>query len=183
MGGTPANASLWPDADVYVAALGTAAPASVDDPFGAGWDLCGLLDGEAGFVSSREEQVTDLFAWGGTIVRTSRRQFKLSRTFTLLEDNETTRELIWPGSTATEIFVPRPQRILLAFELREGARVQRMISAYQAEVNVDGDVTENETDLTKYPMRAVIYPDPQQVSPVTGAPKLFDRQSTDETSS
>lgn len=183
MAGDPLNASLWGDADVFVGALDAPNPATIDDPFGAGWGLCGLLDGEAGFGHSREEQETDLYAWGGILVRTSRRQFKMSRSFTLLEDNEVTRDLVWPGSSATELFVPRIQRVKLGFELREGAVKERTITSLAAEVKVDADITDNEVDLTKFPMRAVIFPDPNQISEITGAPKLFDRQKTAVSSS
>lgn len=174
MAGNPEMASLWPDADVYTAPLGTALPATVADVFPAGWDLVGLLDGEEGFTHARDESVDDLFAWGGILVRRSRRNFKATVSFTALEDNDVTRDLIWPGSTATSIVVPVPQRILIAFETREGDKVQRLISAYQAEVEVSGDIVDKESDLTKYPLIATIYPD-AAVSP----PELFVRQFDD----
>lgn len=178
MAGNPELASLWPDADVYTAPLGTSLPATVDDDFPAGWDLVGLLDGEEGFAHSREESVEDLFAWGGVLVRRSRRNFKATVKFVALEDNDVTRELIWPGSSATSIVVPTPQRILIAFEAREGAKVQRLISAYQAEVEVDGDIVDNESALTKYGLIATIYPDAGQ-----NPPELFVRQFDDGTGS
>lgn len=181
MAGDPTKAAIWPDADVYVGALDATNPASASNPFNSDWDLVGLLDGETGFGNTREEEVTDLFAWGGTIVRTARRRFKMSRTFTLLEDNYVTRELIWPGSTETQLFVPRPQRIKIAFEVREGQHVQRLISTdIGAEVSVDGDYADTENDLTRYPMRAIIYPDPGTVSLTTGAPLLFIRQDSED---
>jgi hypothetical protein len=184
MAGSPTNASLWPDADVYVGALDATNPTDADTAFDSDWDFVGLLDGDAGFGNSREEEKTDLFAWGGILVRTSRRNFKMSRTFTLLEDNDVTRELIWPGSSATELFVPRPQRIKIAFEVREGDRVQRLISTdVGADVEVDGDYSDTESDLTRYPMRATIYPDPNTVSTVTGAALLFVRQDNAPASS
>lgn len=173
MAGDPSNASLWPDADVYTAPLGTALPSTVDDAFSGDWDLVGLLDGEQGFVHSRDETVNDLFAWGGILVRRSRRNFKATVKFTALEDNEVTRALVWPGSTETSIVVPTPDRILIAFETREGDKVQRLICAYQAEVEVDGDIVDKEDDLTKYPLIATIYPDAS-----ADPPELFVRQAT-----
>jgi hypothetical protein len=179
MAGDPTRASIWPDADVYVAPIDAQNPADALAAFDSAWDLVGLLDGEAGFGFTREEERTDLFAWGGTLVRVSRRNFKMSRTFTLLEDNDVTRELIWPGSTTTELFVPRPQRIKIAFEVREGFKIQRLISSnLGSEVEVDGDYSETEGDLTRYPMRAHIFPDPQTTSEVTNAPLLFYRQES-----
>lgn len=173
MAGDPANSNLWPNADVYVAPLATALPAAVDDDFPVGWDLVGLLDGDAGFSHSRDESVTDLYAWGGVLVRRSRRNLKVQVKFTALEDNAVTRALVWPGSTDSSIVTPAPERILIAFETREGDKITRLISAYQAEVEVDGEIKEGEADLTKYGLVATIYPD-AAVDP----PELFVRQAT-----
>jgi hypothetical protein len=159
MAGDIANAHLWTDADVYIAPLGTTVPADASTAFGVGWELVGLLDGDQGFTQSRSEEVTDHYAWGGILVRTARRNFKLTIGFTALEDNAVTQDLIWPGSSATSLVVPRPAQVLIAFETREGDTVKRLISAEYAEVNVDGDITENETSLTNYPLVATIYPD------------------------
>lgn len=173
MAGDPTNASLWTDADVYVGPLSAPLPATVDDPFSSEWGLVGLLDGDEGFTESRDEDTDDKYAWGGILVRTSRAHFKLTKSFTVLEDNPTTRSLIWPGSTDTQIIVPKPARVLLAFETREGDAVKRLITAQYAEVDLDGDVQENETDLTAYSLVATIFP--------TAGKVLFNRQFTDGT--
>lgn len=174
MSGDPSNATVWPDADVYVGATDAVNPADADTAFGITWDLVGLLDGDAGFVQNRSEDVSDLFAWGGIIVRTTRRNFKQTISFTALEDNEVTRDLIWPGSEPGELVVPRPARIKIAFEMREGDTVKRLISAYEAEVSVNGDINDNETDLTKYELIATIFPDTSE-SPAV----LFIEQKSD----
>ncbi|MEU6768508.1 hypothetical protein ABZ916_39120 [Streptomyces sp. NPDC046853] len=173
MAGDPTNASLWTDADVYVGPLSATNPATVDDPFGVEWGLVGLLDGDEGFAESRDEDKDDKYAWGGILVRTSRSHFKLTKSFTALEDNATTRSLIWPGSSETEIIVPKPGRIKIGFETREGDAVKRLITAQYAEVDLDGDVQENETDLTAYALVATIFP--------TSGKVLFLRQFTDGT--
>lgn len=170
MAGTPANATIWPEADVYVGPTTAVTPATVSTDFSGDWDLVGLLDGEQGFVQSREEDVNDHYAWGGILVRTSRSNFKLTVAFTALEDNDVTRELIWPGSDPGEIIVPRPARIKVAFETREDDVVRRLIAAHEAEVSVDGDITDNETDLTRYTLIATIFPDGDGV--------LFTEQKT-----
>lgn len=159
MAGDPASATIWPDADVYTAPLGTAIPLDASTAFAAAWELVGLLDGDEGFTQSRDEDVSDHYAWGGILVRTSRRNFKLTIGFTALEDNDVVRDLVWPGSAAGQLVVPTPARILIAFETREGAAVRRLISAYQAEVAVDGDITDQEAELTNYPLVATIFPD------------------------
>jgi hypothetical protein len=161
---------LWTDADVYVGPLSATNPATIDDPFGVEWGLVGLLDGDEGYTESRDEDKDDKYAWGGILVRTSRAHFKLTKSFTALEDNETTRSLIWPGSTDTQIIVPRPEQIKMGFETREGGKVKRLITAQYAEVDLDGDVQENETDLTAYSLVATIFP--------TSGKVLFLRQFT-----
>lgn len=170
MAGDPTNASLWTDADVYVGPLTAVNPATIDDPFPAEWGLVGLLDGDEGFTESRDEDVDDKYAWGGILVRTSRAHFKLTKGFTALEDNQTTRSLIWPGSSDTQIIVPKPERVKVAFETREGDTIKRLITAQYAEISLDGDVTENETDLTTYTLVATIFP--------TSGKVLFLRQFT-----
>lgn len=173
MAGNPDNASLWAEADVYVTPdLDAEVPESIDDPFPSDWGLVGLLSGEDGFVTSREEDKSDHFAWGGILVRTSRRNFKLTRKFSALEDNEVTRDLIWPGSPAGQLIVPRPVPVLVGFETREAGKKHRLITARYAIVDLDGDVTESESDLTKYELLSTIYP--------TGEGVLFTEQSTDD---
>lgn len=170
MAGDPANASIWPDANVYVAALGSTIPADEDTAFNGSWDLVGLLDGDEGFAHDRSESVTDHFAWGGILVRTSRKDFKYEVKFTPLEWNDTVRDLVFPNSPAGTIIVPRPVRILIAFETIEDTVVRRLISKYQAEVSVDGTITDQEDDLTKYPLKATIFPN--------AAGELFTEQPT-----
>lgn len=160
MSGNPDNANIWADADVYVSTnLAATLPASASAPFGVDWSLVGLLDPEAGMSESRSEDVKDHYAWGGLLVATSRSKFKLTKKFTVLEDNAVTRSLIWPGSGAGEIVVPRPAKILIAFEVRDGGQVKRVISANYAEVTVDGDLATSETDLSKATLMATIFPD------------------------
>lgn len=170
LSGDPSKASLWADADVYVAPFGSTPPATIDDEFGIAWGLVGLLDGDAGFVESRAEDKADHYAWGGILVRTSRRNFKETKKFTALEDNDTTRALIWPGSPDDEIWVPTVEDLLVGFETREGDVKHRLISAYKAQVEIDGDVTEGETALTKYPFLVTVFPDADK--------RLYIEQST-----
>lgn len=159
MSGTPANASLWADADVYIAPLGSTLPVDAATPFSAAWTLVGLLDGDAGFEENRDVDVKDHFAWGGILVATTRSKFKMTKKFTVLEDNVQTRALIWPGSTATTIVVPKPVDVMVAFETRNGGKVKRMITRSRAQVDVDGKIADNETDMTAIDLVATIYPD------------------------
>jgi hypothetical protein len=159
MSGSTANVNLWADADVYVAAIGAAVPADASTPFSGAWTLVGLLDGDQGFEESRSEDVKDHYAWGGILVATTRSKFKLEKKFTVLEDNVTTRSLIWPGSTSTSTIVPVPTDILVAFETRRGGIVRRKITSSRAQVNVDGGIKDDETDMTAVTLVATIFPD------------------------
>ncbi|MFJ9443249.1 Ig-like domain-containing protein [Kitasatospora sp. NPDC101235] len=173
MSGTTTNARLWTDADVWVAAsLTTPNPTDANTPFGAGWTMVGLLDGDDGMPESRDEDTSDYYAWGGILVRSSRKNFKLSKSFSALEDNATTRGLLWPGSTSTQIVVPKPKPTKIAFETRDAATgiTRRVITRNYAIITLDGDRDENETDLMKSTFACVIYPDSSGV--------LFDVQNS-----
>jgi hypothetical protein len=160
MSADPTKVANWTEADVYVAPLGTAEPINANVALSASWDLTGLLDGSDGFAHSRSVDKGDFFGWGGILIKTTRRNFKYTVKFTLLEDNETTRELFWPGSTpGGDLIVPVPERQLILLETREGSTVRRLVSAYQAEIDLVDDVTDKEDDLTKYMMEATIFPD------------------------
>lgn len=172
MSGDPDKASIWGDADVFVGFdLDAETPASVDVPFGLDWDLVGLLDGDAGFEESRSQDSSDFFAWGGLLVRTSRRNFKLTRKFTVLEENAVTLGLIWPGSGQGERRVPKVKRIKLGFETTDGDKVKRVITRRYAEIAEVGTIKDSESELTKIEITVDIYPDADGV--------LFDVQPDD----
>lgn len=162
MSGNPDDANVWADADVYVAPLGTSLPANAAAAWPAGWKLIGLLDGDAGHVETREEEKTDHNAWGVGVIKTTRRNHKRTVKWTALEDNETVRSILDPGSTLTAdggtIVVPRPVDMLIGFETLDGDRKKRRISASRAQTDVSGDVTVAEGQLEKYPFTTTIYP-------------------------
>ena len=174
MSGDASNARQWADANVYIAfSLAETIPADIDTAFGAGWDNIGLLNGDSGFVESREEDQTDFFAWGGLLIRTARRNYVQTHKFTALESSlDVVDRLRYPGSTNAEIVVPSGNRIepvMVAFETIDQAITRRVITRNFAEVTVDGDTTESEQALTEISLMAKIFPDTSGV--------LFDRQS------
>lgn len=173
MSGNPDNASIWGDADVYVADVDGATPANIDTPFGLDWDIVGLLDGDAGFEESRSQDSSDFFAWGGLLVRTSRRNFKLTRKFVCLEENAVTLGLVWPDSGQGERRVPKVKRIKLGFETIDGDKTKRVITRRYAEVSEVGTIKDSESELTKLEITVDIYPDADGV--------LFDVQPDDAT--
>ena len=172
MSGNPDNASIWGDADVFVATdLDAPIPASIDLDFSGDWDIVGLLDGDAGFEESRSQDSSDFFAWGGLLVRTSRRNFKLQRKFVCLEENAVTLGLVWPDSGQGERRVPKVKRVKLGFETLDGDKKKRVITRRYAEVAEVGTIKDSESELTKLEITVDIYPDADGV--------LFDVQPDD----
>lgn len=166
MAGEPNNAALWEAADVYIAPVGSTEPVDVTAAWDAAWDAVGLLDGEAGLAESREEDSTDYFAWGGTLVKRARGKHKRTLKFVALEDNDTVFSLVNPGSTRSEsgglttstVKVPKRDEFALGLEVRDGDKVKRRM-AKRAEVQEVGEIKEAEGDMTVYEITVVIYPE------------------------
>lgn len=173
MSGTPGNASIWADADIYVSTdLAVALPASAAAAMPVGWGAAvGLLDGADGIVTTRDRDDQVFYAWGGVPVRKRRKNYLETVKFSVLEDNDKTRALIHPGSSAGELIVPQVVPVMLALEVRDGTKVRRKITASYAEIDVDGDMVENEDDLTKVSLVATIFP-------VVATKKLWTEQKT-----
>lgn len=176
MAGNPLNARLWTHADVYVSFdLDAPNPADVNTAFSVDWDPVGLLDGDAGFVENREQEETDHYVWGNILVRTTRRNYKETHSFTAFEDTAITQRLYRPGSSAGEYSVPEVESCKVAFETREGTSIKRLISKQRCEVTLNGQRTVNESGLATYPLIATVYPDGDGV--------LFVVQETDPVAS
>ncbi|MGO3084265.1 hypothetical protein [Ancrocorticia populi] len=106
---------IWVGANVYVS-LADNPQIEEDGTFGDGWDLTGVLDGSAGFTQNREVSTTEASGWGTGVIDAADYGFKSTGGFTALEDNDVTRYLINPGSTAHVIVVPKPAYAFLAYE-------------------------------------------------------------------
>lgn len=161
MANDPSLAELWPNADVLVAPLGTAIPATINDPWHANWKYVGCLDGDAGFPLARSVEKADKYFWGGGLLRSTRKNFKLTQKFTAFEGaGEVVAGLAWPGSDlATGVLkVPHPERILVAFEMREGTNKKRLITEYQAEVDLIGEVKDAESEVTMWEFEVTFFP-------------------------
>ena len=151
MSGDTENASVWDDADVFVSFdLDAAVPATVDDDFGVEWELVGFLDGAAGFAEDVSETATSHMVWGQGAIKRSYKDTEVMVSFTARERNETTERLARPNNR---------ERVLIAFEVREGTKVFRKISREYAIVSRNGSVTDNEDALTGIPLQAWIAPD------------------------
>lgn len=181
MAGDPKNAAVWANADVYIGGL-TAVNPSGGAPFGSDWDAVGLLNGDDGFSEKADVDTNDFYAWGGLLIATSRKNFKLARTFTAYEDNPTMFDLWWPGHDVTfdeatggyegDLNVPDLQaKFKIAFEVRTGATIKRAISANYAQLDERGEAKESESDVASRQATVAIYP--SAPDPATGKSRLF----------
>lgn len=168
MTGDPANASAWAEADVYTAPEGSTVPTDVVTAWDAAWSALGLLDGESGFSQSRDQDVTDTFAWGGILVRSIRSKQKRTFKIIALEQNDTVFSVVNPGSpapaiapgppelTTRQVYTPNPDKRMFGMELREGANILRRW--FTGEVTEVGDITEAEGKVVAYELTIVVYP-------------------------
>lgn len=144
----PEQVDFFADADVFFTTNLSAPNPSIGADFSAAWFQVGVLNGEDGFTTAREEESTKHYGWG-TYIGERRRNFSETRSFVALETNPYTRMLRYPGSAPGEIRQPdRSIQYKVGFEKREGSKVHRLISANRADITLDGDVQENETDPT-----------------------------------
>jgi hypothetical protein len=175
MAGDPQNAAVWANADVFIGA--TTATLPVDSTsgdltgaaFGSDWDAVGLLNGDDGFTESYDMDSDDFYAWGGILIATTRRNFKLMRKFTAYEDNPTMTSLLWPGSDITfdgsggyagKIRTPDLQhKFKIGFDTYTGGQLQRVVSTNYAQVEERGDKKQGESDLESIEVTVTIYPD------------------------
>lgn len=166
MAGTPTNAALWANADVYISEPSTAGPADIETAWAAGWDLAGLLDGDEGFTESREDESNEFYAWGGILVKKTKAKHKRTIKFVALEDNPVVFKLVNPGSTRTVatgittsvVKVPTNTEFAIGFETRDGDKVKRR-TVLRATVEAIGEIKEAEGSLTAYEITVVIYPE------------------------
>lgn len=170
MAGSTDNPRIWLGADAFVAPVGTTAPTDVTTALDAAFKALGLLS-EDGMTESRESDSTDHFAWGGTLVRTTRSKHKRSMTITALEDNSAVFGLVNPGSTRTVSAGPAPpagtstavvktpakDERAFVLELKDGAITKRR-AIPRAEVTEIADITLSDSELTAYELTITIYP-------------------------
>lgn len=166
MSGEAKNTSLWNGADVYIAPAGTAGPTGVTGAWPAPWVAVGLLDGSEGITEGRDEDTGEHYAWGGNLYRRTRSKHKRSFKFTALEDNDTTFDLVNPGSTRTTangvrtstVKVPVTEQFAVGHELRDGDVVKRRW-AKTAEVSELEEIKEGEEDPTVFGITTLIFPE------------------------
>lgn len=165
MAGNTANTFAFEDApDLYVADVGTTAPTTLAASFGVGWTAVGLL-GEDGLTVSRDQETTDAFAWGSILMRTLKKNHKLTFQVVLMEDNATTFGLIYPGSTTATasgidtrtVKVPTSNIKAFGFDLKDGGASVKRIIIPTAEVTEVGDIVYSDGAVTGYAATITAY--------------------------
>lgn len=171
MSPNPDNVKIWSDASVYSCTDVTPVfPANAGTALGAGWHHLGILDGKAGFPTDRKWKTNLSYGWGQGVVAESHSEGSFTRQFTCLEDNADTKAILWPGSTATSIVIPRPIKIWLCFEkVSDDGHVDRLFTTRKAGVWCD-KFTDSEADITSYPFDVTLF--------ANGADELYTAQSS-----
>lgn len=177
MAGTVANPRIWLLGDVYAGAVGTTAPTDTSTSLNAAFKALGLLS-EDGVTESRDEDVTDHFAWGGILYRTTRAKHKRTFKVMCLEDNQYVFDLVNPGSTDSTatgtttrtVKVPTSNPMAFVIELTDGAYIARK-SIPRGEVIEVGDVVYGEADAAMRELTIAVYP--------TSAGVLYTEITTD----
>src|SRR5262245_55011186 len=132
--GDTANPRIWETSDVFRATVGTTAPTDVATAWHANYKALGLVSEDDGIVESREEDLTDFYAYGGILIRTARSKHKRTFKVTALEDNPYVFGLVNPGSSASTsggvttrtIKVPRSEFWAFGFHFTDGSITKRL---------------------------------------------------------
>lgn len=173
MAGDVNNVAVWADADVLLGDLTAANPAggaAFDTTATGGWDFVGILDGGNGFVESQSNDSSDFTGWGVGVVATTRSNLAITRQFTAIEDNLTTLGLRYDVDGVTAATTgdgysgnlkarDLQRKFKIAFEVRTGTEIKRVISSNYAQIDSIGDATEGETALQQVQVTVKIYPD------------------------
>jgi hypothetical protein len=166
LSGDTENPRIWAGADVYVAPVGTARPTNVSTGLNVAFEALGLLSEDDGITESRNEDITDHFAYGGILVRTTRSKHKRSIKVTALEDNPVVFDLVNPGSlvlstsgvTTRTVKVPTSNPKAFVFELVDEDIVKRL-AIPTGEVIEVGDVKISDNAIASRELTINIYPD------------------------
>lgn len=165
------NVKIWTDAWIYVSDSmeRPELPTDVDTPVDPLlWPDIGLLNGDNGFGNSRSIDESQTFGWGAGLVKVSGRNVGLTGSFTPIEDNEIVRSLVWPGSTASKLALPRPVYRWLAFATQDDfENPERLFTTKRARLWVPED-TKNESDATSWEVQYSLFADEEGF--------VFDRQ-------
>lgn len=103
MAGDASKIRVWETGDVFIFDpavaydAATDVPADIDADLGADWLPAGLMMGTPGVAMARAIERTDVMSWQQGRVKERLKNPKVDITFTLLEDNEVTDDLVDPA--------------------------------------------------------------------------------------
>ncbi|WP_306358850.1 MULTISPECIES: hypothetical protein [unclassified Nocardia] len=167
----PNNVKIWQDAHVWLSSEATrpAIPADIDTAFATGWEEAGILNGDDGLTEDRSNDETKHYGWNIGLIKIGSKNYELMRKFSPLEDNPVIRQLVWPGSTAAKLPMPKPVYRWIAFETDSdlGDR-ERLIATMRARLWVPANAR-NESDPTKWEVNVNLFAD--------GSGDVFDVQA------
>lgn len=158
---------------IMTAPLGTTAPTTPTASYASGWLDLGIID-ESGITESSDLSTNDVVGRDGSLVRRVKQTESNTIHFIAIERNGVTSDLFYPGSTrvtATGITtISKKTRITVpqafAFdELDNGIHTRSIIP--KGEIDVFGDVVYQDSDVTKYDMTMVCYPNASGIWMIT----------------
>jgi hypothetical protein len=123
---------VWDPATTYAPA--TAKPADTTTALNAGWKPCGLMLGDPGVAMTRSIERTDVNSWQQGRVLERLKNPKLDLSFTLLEDNAVTLDLVGQEDVPTV----KKRYLLLEFMDDSGAK-ERWVTLAEARLFVASD--------------------------------------------
>ena len=117
-------------------------------------------------TESREDDKTDHYAWGGTLVRTTRSKHKRTLRVIALEDNPVVFNLVNPGSdvettsgvTTRTVKTPQPNPQSFVIERTDGDITSRLYVP-RGEVLDVGDIESSDSSITQKELTITVYPD------------------------
>lgn len=148
----------WADADVLIAPIGSAIPASENDPLDSDWISVGYIDGETGISHTRGQTFTDVNAWGAGRIKRLDKNYMEAVVFKALEYNEATRSLLLPGSSAGVRVVPHAVPVLLAIEKVNDGVMRRLVTAEHVIVD-PAEMKDVEGNVEGFTITANVIPD------------------------
>lgn len=133
------NVNIWKNAAVWVAE-DEAAKVGIDGSFGEDWANVGVLAEGSEIGQEFETDRNDINGFGGGLITTDQKFTKDVRTFTALEDNATTQELIWPNSYRSKngslmLRKPKDAQKIVAFET-VNQRGEKVIEVTRVPANI-----------------------------------------------
>lgn len=113
------NVNIWKNAEVLVSDEDQA-QVEADGTFGADWLHVGMLAGGSSIGQERDADRNEVEGWGAQLITTEQKFKKDTRTFTALEDTETTFGLMYPNSQYNEggvtiVMAPEDAKKIVAF--------------------------------------------------------------------